>query len=54
MIGGALVDNLTEYVVSRRNYVFFSTTIVSILGKEKVIGIGILGNVFISEDVKLK
>jgi len=51
MFGGVLIDGLSGYVISRNNYIFFSTTKISIMGKEQVIGFGILGNVFISDKV---
>lgn len=46
MIVNAMADNL----IYRNNYLIFSTTVVKYEGESKVIGIGILGNVFLPEE----
>ncbi|POY36413.1 hypothetical protein C3K47_11745 [Solitalea longa] len=51
MLGGALIDQITDNLVSTDNYVLFSTTKITWEGQAKVIGIGAFGNVFISEKV---
>jgi hypothetical protein len=51
MLGGALLDRMIETMVSTDNYVLFSTTKITWDGKSKLIGIGVFGNVFISDKI---
>ena len=46
------MDFYNEYVLKKKDYFFFSLTSIEYNGYEKVIGIGIMGNVHISEEVE--
>lgn len=48
MLGGALADRIIDNLVSTDNYVLFSTTKISWEGETKIIGVGVFGNVFIT------
>ena len=52
LFGNSLVEGIVKEVVKRKDYFFFSLTSVEYNGYNKVIGIGILGNVHISEEVE--
>lgn len=52
LFGDGLVDGLVPKFISRKNYLLFSLTSLSYDGKDQIIGIGILGNVFISDKVE--
>lgn len=52
LFGNSLVEGIVKEVVKRKDYFFFSLTSVEYNGYDKVIGIGILGNVHISEEVE--
>ena len=54
VFGGAMIDKLIDASVSRDNYVLFSYTTFNWAGNKNIIGVGILGNVFISEEVSKK
>ncbi|MBL0738056.1 DUF4359 domain-containing protein [Flavobacterium sp. GN10] len=47
----SMVNILVDNIVSSSNYIVFSTTNVTIEGKNKTIGFGILGNVFLSSKI---
>ena len=49
MIGVVLVNQIIDNLVSTDNYVLFSTTKVTWDGQTKVIGIGLFGNVFLTD-----
>lgn len=51
MFGGALIDEFISNAVSIDNYVVFSTTKVTWERETKVIGIGFLGNVFLTSKI---
>lgn len=51
MYGSSLVDGIIKEVVRRKDYFFFSLTSVEFNGNNQIIGLGILGNVFISDEV---
>jgi hypothetical protein len=51
MLGGAILDRMIESTISSNSYVLFSTTNVTWEGKTKIIGIGVFGNVFISDEI---
>jgi hypothetical protein len=48
MLGGTLIDQMINRMVTTNNYVFFSTTKVNWEGQSKTIGFGIFGNVYIT------
>ena len=52
LIGKTMIDNLIEGAISRENYIFFSITKVKHDGKEKSIGYGIFGNVFLDSKIE--
>lgn len=52
MLGKEIVNKFVEELVERKNFLFFSLTTVEYQGDEKIIGLGIFGNVFISDDVE--
>lgn len=52
LFGNSLVEGIVKEVVKRKDYFFFSLTSVEYNGYNKVIGIGILGNVHISKEVE--
>jgi hypothetical protein len=51
ILGDALIDRLTENFVFRQNFIIFSLTKVNFKGEDKIIGLGILGNVIISNKI---
>ncbi|MFC6998028.1 DUF4359 domain-containing protein [Rufibacter roseus] len=51
-LGLAFVDKMIDNAISTDSYVLFSLTKATWEGKEKVIGYGLLGNVFIFDEVK--
>ena len=51
MLGGVILDRMIESMISSDNYVLFSTTKATWEGKTKIIGVGIFGNVFISDEI---
>ena len=51
MLGTTLAEGLINNMVSRDNYLLFSLTKVTFDGESKIIGIGILGNVFLTGKV---
>jgi len=51
MLGGAILDRMIESTISSDNYVLFSTTKATWEGKTKIIGVGVFGNVFISDEI---
>jgi hypothetical protein len=52
ILGDALIDRLTENFVFRQNFVIFSLTKVNFKGEDKIIGFGILGNIFITDRIE--
>ena len=48
LLGDTFIDKMTDGFVSRNNYFLFSTTNVEYKGQKRLIGFGILGNVFVS------
>jgi type I site-specific restriction-modification system R (restriction) subunit len=53
-IGSAIADRFIDQMVSRNNYYLFSTTKYSIKDESKIIGFGILGQVFIQDYDEIK
>lgn len=51
LAGGFAVDQIAESAVSRTSYLLFSTTEFSGVEGKKTIGVGILGNVFLSSRI---
>ncbi len=51
MFGSSIIDRLVETTVSCDNYLLFSLTTITFEGESKVLGLGILGNVIISDKV---
>ena len=51
-LGMSLIDKFIDNIISIDNYVIFSTTSIIADGNSKVIGYGLLGNVFIFGEVK--
>jgi len=52
LLGSSLVEGIVKKIVKRKDYFFFSLTSVEYNGYNKVIGIGIMGNVYISEEIE--
>ncbi len=44
----SMINMMVDNMVSSSNYILFSTTNVTIEGKTKTIGFGLLGNIFLS------
>ncbi len=51
MLKSSIIEGIVNESVKRKDYLFFSLTTVEINNDPKIVGIGILGNVFISEKV---
>jgi hypothetical protein len=51
MLKTSIIDGIVKEYVKRKDYLFFSLTTVEINSEPKIVGIGLLGNVFISEKV---
>ncbi|EKT4550783.1 DUF4359 domain-containing protein [Flavobacterium psychrophilum] len=49
LLGDTFIDKMTDGFITRKNYYLFSLTNAEIDGNEKIIGFGVLGNVFLSE-----
>lgn len=52
ILGDTFIDNLTDGFISRENYILCSLTKVTYQEQEKIIGFGILGNVFLSDKLE--
>jgi hypothetical protein len=51
MFGSSIIDRLVDSTVSCDNFLLFSLTTINFDGESKVMGVGVLGNVFISDKV---
>lgn len=51
MLGGVLIDGIISNIVTTNNYVIFSTTKMTWKGESKVIGVGVFGNVFLTDKI---
>ena len=51
MFGDSIINRLVEATVSCDNYLLFSLTTITFQGESKVVGLGILSNVIISDRV---
>ena len=49
MLGDVFIDKIADGYISRNNYFLFSTTKAEYKGETKIIGLGILGNVFVTD-----
>lgn len=49
LIGDAFIDKIMEESIRRENYFLFSLTKSEFGGQEKIIGLGVLGNIFLSD-----
>lgn len=47
----SMIDKMTEGFITRNNYLLFSTTNVDYKGENKIIGLGILGNIYLTEKI---
>ena len=52
ILGDTFIDNLTDGFISRENYILCSLTKATYQEQEKIIGFGILGNVFLSDKLE--
>ena len=51
MLGKSMINMIIDNAVTSSNYILFSTTEVTWEGNTKTVGIGILGNVFLSPEI---
>lgn len=51
LLGETMINNMVNTMISSNNYILFSTTNATSEGKTKTIGLGIFGNVFLSNKV---
>ena len=51
LLGPMFMDRIIEGTVHRSNYFLFSTTDITVEKQTKTVGIGILGNVFLSSTI---
>ncbi len=51
MLGGMIVEKILDNFLSTDNYVVFSITKITWQGEKKIIGIGALGNVFLTKEL---
>lgn len=49
MLGGVLVDRVIDNLVTTDNYVLFSTTKITWDGQTRVVGVGLFGNVYVTD-----
>ena len=52
LLGDTFIDKMTDGFISRDNYFLFSITKGEYKGENKVIGFGVLGNVFLSDKIE--
>lgn len=52
MLGGAVIDRIIDNLVSTNNFVLFSTSKITWAGETQTIGIGVFGNVFITNKLE--
>lgn len=50
VLGGFMIDQVMDQLVTVDNYLFFSLTRLNISGEHKLIGIGLFGNVLVNID----
>lgn len=51
LLGETVINNMVNTMITSNNYILFSTTNATSEGKTKTIGLGIFGNVFLSNKV---
>lgn len=51
LLGKTMINNMVNTMITSNNYILFSTTNATSEGKTKTIGLGIFGNVFLSNKV---
>ncbi|WP_264537296.1 DUF4359 domain-containing protein [Flavobacterium sp. N1736] len=51
ILAKSMINMVIDNAISSSNYILFSTTNVTWEGKTKIIGIGILGNVFLTSQI---
>jgi hypothetical protein len=51
LFGETMVNNMVNTMITTNNYILFSTTNATFEGKSKTIGLGIFGNVYLSDKV---
>jgi hypothetical protein len=51
LFGEAMINNMVNTMITSNNYILFSTTSATFEGKSKIIGLGIFGNVYLSDKV---
>lgn len=51
ILGKSMINMIIDNAVTSSNYILFSTTDVTWEGKTKTVGIGVLGNVFLSSEI---
>jgi hypothetical protein len=49
-LGSALIDKMVDVMITRDSYVLFSLTKVKFDGENKTVGVGILGNVYVTSE----
>ena len=54
MFASAVINKFADEAIQRKNFYLFSLTSFEFNGNEKIIGLGILGKVFISDEVDEK
>jgi hypothetical protein len=54
LLGSALIDKMIDMMVTRDNYLLFSLTKVKYDGENKIVGVGVLGNVFMTSGADSK
>jgi len=54
MLGNALIEPIIDEIVSRGNYLVFSTTKITWEGETNMVGIGLFGQVFITKELDEK
>jgi Domain of unknown function (DUF4359) len=54
MFASAVINKFADVTIERKNFYLFSLTSFEFNGNEKIIGLGILGKVFISDEVDEK
>jgi hypothetical protein len=52
LVGESMANEVINEVIKRKDYFFFSLTTFEFNGNEKIIGIGIFGEVFISNEIE--
>lgn len=51
LFGDIFIDKMTDGFISRENYYLFSLTKAEFNGEENIIGLGIIGNVYLSDKI---